>query len=171
MDFFQLYDLPLSFHPAQDVVKKRYYALSKKFHPDFFATASADQQAEAMEMSTANNKAYNILSSSNRTLKYVLEHYGLLPEGEHYTLPQDFLMEMMDINEALMDLQFEPDQERVAQLHKDIANLEESLEGELTSLTTGFEDFQEDQQMVKLMKIKDLYFRMKYLARIKEKVG
>ena len=62
-----------------------------------------------MELSTVNNKAYQVLSDPQKRLHYILELKGVFKEGENYLLPQTFLMEMMEVNEDLMDLQFEPD--------------------------------------------------------------
>nr|WP_199082508.1 Fe-S protein assembly co-chaperone HscB [Pedobacter sp. ASV19] len=109
MDYFELYGLSLSFNPDPAVVKQKFYELSKKFHPDFYIMESQEKQEEVLELSTLNNKAYQILSDPQKRLHYILELKGLLTEGENYVLPQSFLMEMMEVNEALMELEFEPD--------------------------------------------------------------
>jgi molecular chaperone HscB len=53
---------------------------------------------------TANlNKAFKTFQNSDDTIKYVLQLKGLLEEEEKYQLPPDFLMEVLEINEKLMD--------------------------------------------------------------------
>jgi len=168
MDYFEFYGLPVSFSPDAAEVKKQFYALSKKYHPDFYINESAEKQDEVLELSTLNNKAYQVLSDPQKLLPYVLELKGLVTEGEHYTLPQDFLMEMMDVNEALMDLQFDPDAEKLAVQVKEIDTIEQSMQAELAKLKTQF-DVSGDAD--DLLKIKDLYYRTKYLYRIRESLA
>ncbi len=170
-NYFELYELPVSFAPDQALVKKKYYALSKKYHPDFYANESESVQEEVLNLSTENTKAYQILSNPAKIIEYVLQLKEVLQEGEQYALPQEFLMEMMEVNEQLMDLQFDPNPSILEKVKREITVFEESLNRELNQLISGFETLDNDHQQVKLVKIKDLYYRAKYLARLKETVG
>lgn len=169
-DYFSFYGLPVSFNPDVNDVKQQFYALSKKYHPDFFINESDEKQAEVLELSTVNNKAYQVLSDPQKRLQYILELKGRLSEGEHYVLPQDFLMDMMEVNEALMDLQFDPDPSRLAGLEAEVAAIQSSINDRLQSLTAQFDEQPEQEQDELLAEIKDLYYRAKYLIRIKESV-
>ena len=167
-NYFELYGLPLSFSPDQSLVKKQFYALSKKYHPDFFATKGEAEQEEALLMSTENTKAYQTLSDPKKVLPYVLTLSAMLEEGEQYTLPQDFLMEMMEINEVLMELQFDPNPVLLEKTSDEITKLEAQMDLELSTQTQDFDALDNHHKQVKLVKIKDLYYRAKYLARLKE---
>ena len=170
-DYFAFYGLPLSFDPDVALVKQKFYEFSKKYHPDFYINESDEKQAEVLELSTVNNKAYQVLSDPQKRLHYVLELKGLLKEGENYVLPQNFLMEMMDINEALMDLQFDPDPVKLASLKEDVNGVEKGLSDEILSLTTSFEGQTSAEQDKTLIAIKDLYYRTKYLLRLRESIA
>jgi molecular chaperone HscB len=170
-DYFAFYGLPLSFNPDLALVKQKFYEFSKKYHPDFYINESYEKQAEVLELSTVNNKAYQVLSDPQKRLHYVLELKGLLKEGENYVLPQSFLMEMMDINEALMDLQFDPDPVKLASLKDDVNGVEKGLSDEILSLTTSFEGQTSVEQDKTLIAIKDLYYRTKYLLRLRESIA
>jgi len=170
-DYFAFYGLPLSFDPDVALVKQKFYEFSKKYHPDFYINESEEKQAEVLELSTVNNKAYQVLSDPQKRLHYVLELKGLLKEGENYVLPQSFLMEMMDINEALMDLQFDPDPVKLASLKEDVNGVEKGLSDEILSLTTSFEGQTSAEQDKTLIAIKDLYYRTKYLLRLRESIA
>jgi len=171
MNYFELYDLPVSFHPDQTLVKQQFYALSKKYHPDFYINESAEKQAEVLELSTLNNKAFQVLKNPQKVLQYVLELKDMIGEGENYTLPQSFLMEMMDVNEVIMDLQFDPDADKLAHVIKEINSIEEALKEELISYTNGFESADSEQKEHRLAKIKDSYYRSKYIRRLKESLA
>ena len=171
MNYFEFYELPVSFHPDADAVKKKFYALSKEYHPDFYVNESEDKQQEILDLSTLNNKAYQVLSHEQKRLNYVLELFGVLEEGEKYALPQDFLMEMMEVNEALMELEFDEDLTKINQLKEQVAAIEESLDTELASLTHQFDEQQEEEKKALLLQIKDIYYRKKYLLRIRESIN
>ncbi|WP_316738291.1 iron-sulfur cluster co-chaperone HscB C-terminal domain-containing protein [Pedobacter aquatilis] len=168
-DYFEFYESPVSFKPDLNVVKAKFYALSKKFHPDFYANESEAKQQEVLDLSTLNNKAYQILSNSKRTLQYVLELKGVVVAEEAYQLPQSFLMEMMDVNEALMDLEFEPDAEKLQQVNDDVNLIENELDAELSKLTNQFDEASAESESL-LKDIKDVFYRQKYIARIREKL-
>jgi molecular chaperone HscB len=169
-DYFEFYGLPVSFHPDTALVKQKFYEFSKKYHPDFYINESEEKQAEVLEMSTLNNKAYQTLSDPQKRLPYILALKGQLAEGEQYVLPQDFLMDMMEINEALMDLQFDPDAEKLAAVKVEVSAIDEGIQREIDALTESFESKSEAEQAIYLGAIKDLYYRSKYLVRIKESI-
>ena len=95
MNYFNLYNLPPSLSLNQAVVKERYYALSRKYHPDFYSQGTEEEQAEALEKSSLVNMAYKVFQHPDETIKYLLQWKGLLEEDEKYQLSPDFLMEML----------------------------------------------------------------------------
>jgi len=169
-NYFELYNLPEQFNQDEKAVKKKFYELSKKFHPDFYVNESDEKQQEILELSTLNNKAYQTLSDPLKRIEYILSLHGMLAEGDKYVLPQDFLMEMMDVNEALMDLQMEPDQSRLLQVQEDVNQIEASLFDELKKQTDLF-DSAENERDELLREIRDIWYREKYLMRIKESLN
>ena len=96
MDYFELFNIPLSLFVDASSIKKRFYELSRKYHPDFFSNTSEEEQSEALEMSAMLNKALKVFSTPEETIKYVLQLKGLLEAEEKYQLPPDFLMDVMD---------------------------------------------------------------------------
>ena len=167
MNYFELYEIPISFDPNQDLIKQKFYALSKKYHPDFYINESQEKQDEVLELSTLNNKAFQTLKDDQKRLHYILQLKGQLVEGENYSLPQDFLMEMMEVNEALMD----SDLLKLAALRNQISDIENSLSNDLKALTSSFNNVDGVEQENTLKAIKDIYYRNKYLWRIKESLN
>jgi len=170
-DYFEFYGLPIQFNPDQQEVKAKFYAFSKQYHPDFYANESEEKQEEVLALSTLNNKAYQTLSNAKKRLKYVLELKGIVETDEGYQLPQSFLMEMMDINEALMDLQFEPDAEKLTEVRKNIDVIEGDLKKELSDLMNQFDSNPTAASEALLAAVKDNFYRQKYIDRIREKLA
>lgn len=170
MDYFKFYDIPLSFSPDQALVKKKFYFFSKQYHPDFFVNESEEKQQEILELSTLNNKAFQTLSNPDKLLPYVLTLKEVLVDGEKYNLPQTFLMDMMEVNEAIMELEFEEDETKFLAAKKNADEIEANLNSELNLLTIGFENLSDDLAKETLLKIKDIWYRKKYLLRIRESI-
>ncbi|MEY3248664.1 MAG: Fe-S protein assembly co-chaperone HscB, partial [Bacteroidota bacterium] len=94
MNYFEFYDLPVSFHPDDDALRQQYYRKSRQYHPDFHTLSTVEHQEEMQDLSTLNNEAYKTLSDPDRRMRYILELHGLLGEADQSAqLPQAFLLE------------------------------------------------------------------------------
>ena len=171
MNYFEWFSLPISFSPDQAVVKSKFYELSKKYHPDFYINQPLEKQEEILEQATLTNKAYQTLSKPELCLPYVLSLKGLLQDGEQVQLPPDFLLEMMDINEALMELEFEADAHKLTALEAEIGQREAALAKEFEHYAQDFDFLSDENQQASLEKIKDAYFRQKYVLRIRDSLN
>src|SRR5205814_1422514 len=139
--------------------------------PDFHATSSPEKQREILELSTLNTNAYKTLSNSETRMAYILETHGLLGEGTRNDLPGDFLMEMMDLNERLMELESDFDPETVTTLQNETDSIWQELENETQPLLVQFEQMPATEKPVVLEKVKIYYLKGKYLLRIKETIN
>lgn len=171
MNYFELYNLPVQFHPDDALVKKRFYELSKKYHPDFHANEPEEKQQEVLELSTLNNKAFRVLSNPLKRIEYVLSLNNMMAEGDKYQLPQDFLMEMMDVNEEIMEQEFQPDATGLSVIETQVNEIERKLFDELKQYTEAFDKEPDQQHESTLLKIKDIWYRQKYLLRIRESLS
>ena len=165
MNYFEFYGINESFTPDAALLKKKFYELSKRYHPDFYANEDEAKQQEILELSTINNKAYNVLSNANKRMEYVLQQHNLLAEGDKYQLAPDFLMEMMEINEALMEVE---DAGQLEAIKTQMADTESELNSELAALTSRYTESAENGKQGILEAIRDIYYRQKYLLRIKD---
>ena len=167
MDHFAFYELPRSFQPDAAAVKRRYYQNSKRFHPDFYTLESEAKQTEILEQSTRNNEAYRTLSDPDRRMAYLLRLEGALTEGDGSSVPQDFLLRMMDINEGLMELELDPDPAAHARVSAQLDTLLAELQATLQPALDQY-DREPAARPAALAVIKDYYLKHKYLLRIRE---
>ncbi|HTN45869.1 MAG TPA: iron-sulfur cluster co-chaperone HscB C-terminal domain-containing protein [Flavipsychrobacter sp.] len=167
MNYFDLYELPVSFHVDKNQVKKKFYELSKKYHPDRFSQASEEEQQEVLQMAALNNAAYKTLSDEDTTMRYILKQESVLEEEEKYALPPDFLMEMMELNEAVSEYEDDPTDKK-----KQLA--EENWKAQMRLIKEGtnvlIKKYEVSKSHAVLTELKDFYFRKKYLLRIQERL-
>ncbi|HAK11180.1 MAG TPA: Fe-S protein assembly co-chaperone HscB, partial [Chitinophagaceae bacterium] len=78
-------------------------------------------------------------------------------------LPNDFLMDMMELNEALMDAKMEDDTDAIDRIRQTIAQNEQDLYAHIASIV---EADQEPMAEETLLPVKDYYYKKKYLKRI-----
>lgn len=168
-NYFELYDMPESFHPSQEAVKAKYYELSRLYHPDRFAAQGATAMANALAMAAHNNAAFKTLRDADATMAYVLKQHQMLEEEEKYTLPPAFLMEMMELNEAVSDYADMPHNEAARQSAENTLNEQLTIWQTVTDALTAQYDANNPDPAL-LAQIKDRYMRKKYLLRIQERM-
>ena len=165
MNYFDFYGLPETFSLNDTDVKKKFYQLSKQYHPDFYANEDQAKQQEILELSTLNNKAYQTLANPAKRLEYILRLHNLVSEGAKPQLPADFLMEMMDINERIMEVDSATE---LGSITAEVLAIEGDMNEELLALTTDYVTLDDTAKESRLKDIANIYFRQKYLLRIKE---
>src|SRR6187402_2135375 len=168
INYFEFYQIPESFSPHPALHKKNFSALSKEYHPDIYANEDEAKQQEILELSTINNKAYQALSDPAKRLEYILKLHDLANEGAKPQLPADFLMEMMDINERLMEVD---SKEELGHVTAEVLAIESDINDELEGLTKDYTQLNDTTKENRLNDIANIYFRQKYLLRIKESLN
>jgi molecular chaperone HscB len=110
------------------------------------------------------NKALKTFKNDDETIKYVLQLKQLLEEEEKYQLPPEFLAEMMELNEDLMEV----DDSSLEETETKISQLEKHLYDKVQNIVEYYnEDNTTNEQ---LLLVKDYYFKKKYLKRILERL-
>ena len=166
-NYFEYMGLPLAFKIDEGALRKRYYTNSRDVHPDMFSLSDEGQRAWALEETTINNEAYATLSNFDKRMAYILRLKGKLgDESKPDTLPQDFLMEMMDINEAIMDLQMDFDATRYEKTVQEVDSIDKELYQSVENILENYSENTENDE--DLEKIKFFFLKKKYLLRIRK---
>jgi len=163
MNYFEFYDMPVSFFPDQAELKRRFFEKSKRSHPDFFTRASEDEQAAVLNEASYNNEAYRTLKDDDKRLHYILTLTKALNEENKNQIPQAFLMEMMDLNEKVMELQFDYDQQKADSILTELRSIQDELMSEVRPIMKAYSS---EQDLSTLTPVKDYYLKSKYLHRL-----
>ena len=124
---------------------------------------------EVLELSTLNNNAFKTLSNFDKRMKYILELKEVLGEEGKNKIPQEFLMEMMEINENLMELEFDFDKNNFDEIQNSLKKLESILLEEVNPYIENYNDAAPKE--VELDAIKNYFLKKRYLLRIKENLN
>lgn len=154
LNYFDYYKIPCQYNLNQSELRKLFYSKSKDLHPD------QSIQVEAIDLASINNEAYRILSEPHLRLKHILEIFNGPMDESKMQLPNEFLMEMMELNE---EIEFVSDDKR-ASLNEKIKSLIQSEEDHYNIIIQNFD--KQDHSEEVLLKLEEFYFKQKYYYRM-----
>jgi molecular chaperone HscB len=107
---FELFDLPPSFVVDTALLELRYRELQRNVHPDRFVNAGDRERLLSVHHAARINEAYRTLKDPLLRGRYLLELAGYAFDDEHHTTRDaGFLMEQMELREALSGVRGEDD--------------------------------------------------------------
>ena len=165
MNYFELFGIPVQLQVDVKALKPRFFELSRKYHPDYFTGAGETDQAEALEKSATLNRAWKTFHNTDSTIRYVLLEKDIMQTDEKYELPPDFLMEVMEVNEQLMDEETPAN----PQLLTRIEQLQHQIYAPVKSIIENYND--ETITQKDLQNIKAYSYKKKYLDRIRKQLN
>jgi molecular chaperone HscB len=166
MDYFELYETPISLKIDTAYLQKKYYELCRIHHPDHYTLLSEETQKQAENMITSINEGKMILENEHNRLDYILKQKGIVQENEKYPLSPMFLADMMDINEQLMEVEFDRNESAIASIKSELKMQDETLKNTVALYYAQSElAFEEGDAEV----LKDYYYKSKYIRRINDK--
>jgi molecular chaperone HscB len=132
-DYFTAMGLPRKLEIDRQDLERRYYDLSRRFHPDFYQTAPPRDRLVSLENSALVNKAYRTLRDPLARAEYLVR----LETGPGAELkaaaPQTLFEEILEMNELLSDYRLaDPDERSV--LRPQLAEKEQAFRSEYEAL-------------------------------------
>lgn len=107
---FRLFGLPEHFALDLDDLSERYLRLRQTVHPDLYATAGEREKRLSLQASTQVNEAYQTLKDPLARARYLLNLLtGGQGDDQETTKDMAFLMEQMELREALAEAREAPD--------------------------------------------------------------
>lgn len=100
-NYFKLFGLSIHFDVAVSDLTERYRSLQKAVHPDRFAGSAERDRLMAVQQAANINEAYRVLKDPLARARYMLELKGLPLDDTNTQMDPAFLMEQMELREAL----------------------------------------------------------------------
>ncbi len=109
-NFFELFELPVSYDVNLNQVQKKYMDLQKQVHPDKFANASDQEKRLSMQQTSWINEAQATLKDPVLRAIYLLKIKGTDINLENETtMDAAFLMQQLEMRERLEHIKQEGD--------------------------------------------------------------
>ena len=168
-NYFEWFGLNPSLSIDEGQLKRSFYQKSKSVHPDFHTLADSDAQEAVLQQASYNNVAYKTLKDFDPRLRYVLDLYGYLPEEGKASVPQEFLMEMMDFNEFIMELEMDYDADEAQKVLDKLKELDQSLNHNIKDIL-DLDDLSK-LNPAQWEALRDYYLKKRYLWRLEENIA
>ena len=161
-DFFQLFDVPVSFDVDIDLIQQRYMDLQKAVHPDKFVNASAQEKRISMQQTSRINEAINTLKQPVDRALYLLKLKGIDINFENETtMDASFLMEQMEMREALSEVREKEDP--LAELDRVGAETKVKTKNMMNDFSSCYEEDRLDEA-------RELIRKMQFMQKAKKEI-
>jgi molecular chaperone HscB len=162
--YFEVLELAPALSLDSADLDKRFYRLSRKYHPDLFSRRPAAEQQEALDRSALLNDAYRTLKDPIKRALYVLKQEGFeADESVSKEVPPELLEEVFELNMALEESSEGPE---IDAARKKFEGMRNEIDGEMR---TAFAEWDGSHRRETLTQIRSLLNRRKYLTNLIEK--
>ncbi|MBL4632023.1 MAG: co-chaperone HscB [Paraglaciecola sp.] len=168
MNYFELFNIPVSFDVDLSVLPQTYQQLQRLTHPDKFANGSEQQKLVAVQKNAQVNDAYSVLKSPLSRAEYILSLRGIDLQHEQQTIKNTaFLMQQMEWREELAEIAERTDPlSALASLEDEI---NQTIKADLTTLAQSLKSEQSTDEKNAADIIRELKFLYKLLTEIELK--
>jgi molecular chaperone HscB len=129
---FELFGLQPGFALDAEALEGAYRQIQSRVHPDRFAHAGDAERRASLQWTTRVNEAYRTLKSPVQRASHLLSLHGVDVAFETNTaMPQNFLMQQMELREALEDAVAKKNLPALETLQRNIADDKSALEGQI----------------------------------------
>ncbi len=166
-NFFELFDLPVSYDVDLNRIQQHYMQLQKQVHPDRFANASDQEKRISMQQTSWINEALTTLKDPVLRATYLLKLKGLDINLENETtMDAAFLMQQLEMRERL---------ENIAKQDDPLAELDamaEVIKSSTNEMMQGFAlSYEQDRQDDAREWIRKLQFMQKAKKEIDTRIA
>lgn len=170
-NFYQFFSIDRKLSLDESLLQKRFYELSRRWHPDRFTRKSPAEQQEALDATSILNDGYRTLRDPIKRAEYLLTEEGF-PIGEQRSrdVPPELLEEVFELNMAVEELKG-GDQEARPQLVSARQNFESmrgAIDAELRKLFTVYDESDAQSETAKqaLHEIRNILNRRRYIENL-----
>ncbi|MFN7932405.1 MAG: Fe-S protein assembly co-chaperone HscB [Bryobacteraceae bacterium] len=170
MDYFSFFGMERKLTLDASQLQKRFYELSREYHPDRFAQKPAEERIKAEEASAILNDGYRTLRDPVQRAEYVLKQEGFdVGEQRSKDVPPELLEEVFELNMALEELRHGDEDARasLAEAHQKFTGMRAAADVELTTLGQRYD---QSQDRAVLQQIRGVLNRRRYIRNLVSEV-
>jgi molecular chaperone HscB len=147
MNYFEFFSLPKKLTVDVSALEKQFYILSRKLHPDRFASKPAAEQEAALAQSSLLNDAYRTLKDPILRTQYLLKFEGVeleeqskaatdaartTGEQKKQIVPAELLEEVFELNMQLQEMRAAKQMgEDEPELRRDLMTAKDSFDAKM----------------------------------------
>lgn len=162
-DYFYLFNLPLRFQLDSNALEQHYRTLQTQVHPDKFSHLSQAEQRLSMQWATRVNEAYQTLRSPLARGRYLLSLHGVdTQEDTNTAMPLDFLMQQMELREALEAARQNKDMAALDEMEAQVKQTVSELQQQLALALDEKQDYATASGLVR---------KLKFMEKVAEEIG
>ena len=149
VDYFAVFDLPRKLRIDLPQLERTFYRLSRKYHPDIYATKSAEEQQWSLDQTSLLNDAYRTLKNPVTRTEHLLRLEGVVLEAgksddgssKESRVPADLLEEVFELNMQLEEMRLNRKMgEDDPQLRADLEKARTTFESQLAAVDSNLEE-------------------------------
>lgn len=170
-NYFEFFGLPPKLLVDGDALQKRFYELSRQWHPDRFSRKAPEEQAQALEATSILNDGYRTLKEPVKRAEYLLTEEGF-PIGEQRSkdVPPELLEEVFELNMALEELKSGDESARpqLEEAKGTFLNLQTQIDRELETLFRKYDTSEAQSETAKqaLHEVRGALNRRRYIQNL-----
>lgn len=166
MDYYTFFGFERKLALDASLLQKRFYELSREYHPDRFAQKPAADRLKAEEASAILNDGYRVLRDPVQRAEYVLKLEGFdIGEQRSKDVPPELLEEVFELNMALEELRHGDEEARdsLREARNKFLGMRDAIDSELDSLGRRYD---ESKDRAILQQIRGVLNRRRYIRNL-----
>ena len=156
MNYFEVFSLPEKLSINTAALEKQFYAMSRRLHPDRYASRPAAEQEEALRQSSLLNDAYRTLKDPILRTQYILKLQGVELEEQSkaatdkaretgvekkQVVPPELLEEVFELNMQLHEMRAARQMgEDEPELRRDLMTAKDALDARMVETQAELEN-------------------------------
>ena len=169
--FFDFFGLKRKLSIDEAELQKRFYQLSREWHPDRFSRKSPQEQTQALEATAILNDGYRTLRDPVKRAEYLLKEEGF-PIGEQRSkdVPPELLEEVFELNMVLEELRGGEESARpqLEAAKENFLGMRSEIDRELTNLFAKYDAAESESETARqaLHEIRGVLNRRRYIENL-----
>jgi molecular chaperone HscB len=161
-NYFELFEIPVSYDVDLPRVQHRYRELQKAVHPDKYANSGSQERRVSMQHTSLINQALHTLKHPVERAMYLLQLKGVdFTMDNETTMDAAFLMEQMEMREKL---------ESVREQDDPLAELDSMSADVKSNMNAMADDFKRAYASDKLDDAREVVRKLQFLYKAKQEI-